>query len=268
VDSLYIRTAGIRLLAGRGPSSDTSRREAAITSQAARRMWGADNPIGRRFRLSRDGEPLTVVGIVEPQLTPEGWLPGDSVQLMIGGPPRGDEPLLTVRVAGSAAAAVRELATVVERAAPRVDVVEARTFTDLVHEGRAAQRFTRQLLVSFAGVALLLASLGLYGVMAYGVTQRTREIGVRMALGARVGDITRLIAGEGLWVTALGLLAGSAGSILLTRQLEGFLVGVNRSDPFTYLVAVFVVGGAAGLALWGPIRSAGRVAPTQAIASE
>lgn len=268
IDSTYLRIAGTRILAGRPPVGDSTLREAAITPGLAARLWPGKSAIGQRFRLTRDAPFLTVVGIAEMQYSPEGWAPTDSSQVFRGWPEPGEEPALTIRVAGDAGAAVSEVTRILEEHAPGLLVFDAGSLRAVVEAARAPQRFTRLLLGGFALSAVLLAALGLYGVMAYGVTQRTREIGVRMALGAQRGAIAGLVAREGLALTLAGLAAGGAGSIALTRLLAGMLNGVSPWDLLAYLAASAIMLGVALLALWLPVRRATRIDPVLAVSAE
>ncbi len=269
VDSTYLRTAGTRMLAGRGPVQDTVLREAAVTSALASRLWPGLDPIGKRFRLNRDAPYHTVVGVVEMQLSPEGWAPADSSQVVLGREAHGDAVSVTIRMAEAITpATVRAISDELQRLAPGLLVLDPRRFADHVAEARAPQRFTRLLLGSFAACALVLAALGLYGVMAYGVTQRTREIGVRMALGAPRAAIARLVAREGLVLTTAGLVAGGAGSIALTQLVGDMLNGVSRWDALAFAGAAAVMLAVALAALWLPVRRATRVDPVTAVSAD
>jgi putative ABC transport system permease protein len=124
------------------------------------------------------------------------------------------------------------------------------------------------LLVAFAAVALILATVGLYGVISYGVTQRTREIGVRVALGAEPSAVARLVIGNGLRLATLGVVIGAAGAIAATRALSGMLFGVSASDPWTFAAITVVVAAVALLASYLPARRAVRIDPVEALRAE
>jgi hypothetical protein len=137
-----------------------------------------------------------------------------------------------------------------------------------LRESLAPTRFAMALLMAFAGVALVLSAVGLYGVIAYSVTQRTREIGIRIALGAEPRGIARLVLGEGIWHVGVGLLAGAGLAWAGTRLVAGMLYGVAAADPLTIAVAVIVVVGAALLASYVPGRRAANIDPTTALRAD
>jgi ABC-type antimicrobial peptide transport system permease subunit len=138
----------------------------------------------------------------------------------------------------------------------------------VLDESLARQRFSMVVIGVFAAAALLLALVGLYGVVSYVVAQRTRELGVRAALGASQGDVLRLVLGEGLRVTALGMVAGLLGAIAATRLLRSQLFEVSPTSPLVYVVVAALTVAVTLVASWVPARRAARIAPTLALRGE
>jgi putative ABC transport system permease protein len=147
-------------------------------------------------------------------------------------------------------------------------VFEVRSMQDLVGQASAAPRMNTGLLGLFALLALLLAAVGIYGVMSYAVEQRTNEIGLRMALGAQRADVLRLIAGQSLWIVAAGVGAGLIGALAATRVLGSLLFETSASDPATFLGVVFALTLVAALSCYVPARRAMKVDPMRALRHE
>jgi ABC-type antimicrobial peptide transport system permease subunit len=143
-----------------------------------------------------------------------------------------------------------------------------RTFEQVYAASLGARRFNLMLVGAFAGTALILAVAGIYGVMAYNVTRRRREIGVRIALGANARDVVRLVLRQGLVTIAIGLAAGVAGALGLTRALESLLFGVTPTDPLAFTAVVLVLAGVASLACYLPASRGTRVNPVEALRQE
>jgi putative ABC transport system permease protein len=149
-----------------------------------------------------------------------------------------------------------------------VPLLNIRTMDESVSSSLSSQRFTMLLLAAFAGTALPLAAAGIYGVMAYLVTRRTREIGVRMALGAIAGDVLQLVIGQGMWTTVVGMAIGIGGSFALTRTMQSLLFGVSTTDPLTLVAVVVLLAAVSFLACWIPARRATKVDPLVALRYE
>jgi putative ABC transport system permease protein len=147
-------------------------------------------------------------------------------------------------------------------------VYDVRTMNQVIAESVAQRRFTMGLLAIFAFAALSLAALGLYGVISYAVTQRTREIGLRMALGGRRLDVLGLVVGQGMKMAMIGALAGMLASLALTRLMKGLLYGVSASDPFTFIAVALLLVTVALVACWIPARRATKVDPMIALRCE
>ena len=166
------------------------------------------------------------------------------------------------------ATVVSSLRSLVKEMDRNQPVIGIYTMNDVLRQSTAKPRFNALLVGAFATLALALATIGVYGVVAYGVAQRTREIGVRVALGARRGDVLRLIGGQGMFVVLIGLALGLASSVLLTRLLEGMLYEIQPLDPVTYIVAAAVMLLASGVACVIPTMRATRVDPSDALRTQ
>jgi putative ABC transport system permease protein len=147
-------------------------------------------------------------------------------------------------------------------------VYNIKPMSQLIAASMSQQRFAMMLLVVFAGVSLVLASVGIYGVMSYSVTQRSHEIGIRMALGARGGDVMHLVVGQGLRLVVAGVAIGLVGAFALTRVMSSFLFGVSATDPLTFAVTSIVLTGVALGACFVPARRATKVDPMEALRCE
>jgi len=151
---------------------------------------------------------------------------------------------------------------------PNQPLADVRTLEEYLDRSVAQRRLTMLLLAAFAGIAFALAAVGIYGVLAHSVAQRTREIGLRMALGARAHDVLRMVVSQGMGVVGAGVLAGVAGALMLTRVMTSLLFGVSATDPLTFAGVAAVFAGVALLACWLPARRAARVDPMVALRYE
>jgi len=175
---------------------------------------------------------------------------------------------LTLRVRGapeSLTGPVRQVLADLDRG---LAVSDIRSLDDVVSRSIAAPRFTTALLSVFAGLALILAAIGIYGVLSFIVAQRTAELGIRMALGASASDVLRLVVGQGMRPVIIGLAVGLLAALALARVLQGFLFGVAQTDPGTYVTVTVVLSSAAILACYLPARRAARVDPMTALRAE
>jgi predicted permease len=275
VPANHFAAIGQPLLAGREISSSDERSQqlfGVINQTLARKFFGNANPIGKRIWFSHDHpDQFEVVGIVadakhntlreEPM--PEFWLPFFR--------PKDNEPSFCsfqVRYWGDKAPVVPAIRAAVKEVAPAVPPVQVRTMNELMGETLIFERVITQLSSFFGVLALVLASIGLYGVMAYRVTGRINEIGIRVALGARPGDILRIVLRETLILIAIGVALGLPSIMLAKRYVSSLLFGVTALDPIAIAGATLLLASVAVLAGYIPARWASRVDPTVALRYE
>ncbi len=271
----YFRVLAIPLLRGRffdNRDVMNAPHVAVISDSLARTRWPNEDPLGKTIEFANmDGDLrlLTIVGIV-----------GDARNRSLEAPPSPtvyvnyrqrpqSSDLFTIVMRTSlppegVIPAAREIVRGIDPDVPP----EFRTFAQVFTSSLAARRFNLTLVLAFAGTALLLAVAGIYGVTAYSVTRRTREIGVRIALGAARGDVLRLVLGQGMWTTAIGVSIGIAGSFALTRTTQSLLFGVSPTDAVILAGVSLLLAGVSLLACWIPTRRAMRVDPIVALRYE
>lgn len=271
----YFRTMGIPLVGGRGIEAQDTRDSlpvVVITEATARVHWPGEDPIGKRMKMGLYDTPtpwLTVVGIVKDvyqfDLTTEPWpqvyLPYTQHTSFA---PR-DLVIKTTHDPLQMTAAVRNSIWEVDRDQP---VSNVSTMGDIVSESLARQRFNTSLLAVFAFVAVLLAAVGIYGVMSYLVTERTREIGIRTALGADRADILKMVVGQGFKLVGAGIVLGLAGALALSRVMTSLLYGVSATDPATFVIITVVIAFVALIANYIPAYRASRIDPMKALRHE
>ena len=175
---------------------------------------------------------------------------------------------MIIRAANDPAALVKSVRQTVLEVDPNQPVANIQTLKEIVKKSLSQRRFILALIGGFAGAALLLAAIGLYGVMGYAVSQRTREIGVRMALGARQRDVISMVVGQGMRIVLIGLAVGMIGAVGLSRLLQGFLFEIKPTDPTTFMGVSLILLLVALLACWLPARRASRVNPMVALRTE
>jgi putative ABC transport system permease protein len=264
----YFRTLGIPMLRGRtlstGSDSITTR-EVVISQKLASLLWPGEDPIGKRIELGGMFEVVGVVGNVRPRKLEDGMIPQMYVSLL-----RSSYPNFAVVARGPLPAA--ELARRMERAihevAPDQAVYNVRTMEQVISTTLAPRRTNTLLITLLGALALVLASVGVYGVIAYGVVRRTREIGIRLALGAHPRRIVLDVMREGIVLAAVGTALGLGGAWLLTRALAGLVYGVSARDPLSFVVAPVVLFAIALLASVLPARRAARVDPAAVLGAE
>lgn len=270
VNAEYFRTMGIPVRAGRlFDDHDRGRMVAIVSSVTADRLWPGQDPVGKRFRRGPDDSPYTeVVGVVGAiRTTGLDQAPPTTVYLPYWSFFGTD---VTFAIKSASASAVTSLAVrnVIRGIDSELAVPTLRGMDDIVAASVAARRFQMTIVAGFAGVALLLACLGIYGVASHAVTQRTNEFGIRLCLGARSGHIRRLVVRQGLVPIGCGLGAGAMASIGLSRVLDNQLFGVAPTDPLTIAAALLLMGMLATFAIDRPARRAAQVDPLSALRAE
>src|SRR5438552_2216275 len=277
----YVSAMHIALLSGRDiDQSDVQGRPGAvlISQSFAKLFWPNENPIGKHLTLYffRD-LPRVVVGVVadvrldalnETRPTPALYTPLAQVAPTTGGTWRSFGLNLAVRTNADPLNVASMVTNSIREVDAEVPLLNIQTMEESVSASLSPQRFTMLLLVAFAGTALVLAAAGIYGVMAYMVTRRTREIGVRMALGADASDVLRLVIGQGMWTTAIGVAIGIGGAFALTRTMQSLLFGVSTTDPMTLAGVVLLLAAVSAFACWVPARKATKVDPLVALRYE
>jgi putative ABC transport system permease protein len=270
----YFRVMRIPLLRGRFFSEQDSPSHpnvAIISETLARRYFPDQDPIGRQMRFGfppNGNVPREIIGVVgdlrDVALSRE---PGSMMYVPFAQAPLygGEVVVRSSSSASSVAAGIRQTVRSMDKDLPVTDV---ESFAEAVGASVAQERFRTLLMSSFSGIALILAAVGIFGVVSYSASQRTHEIGIRIALGAQQGNVLRLILGQGTKLALLGLGAGAAAALPLTHLMAGLLYGVSAKDPLTFGAVGFVLLGVAVIACYIPARRAMRVDPMVALRHE
>jgi putative ABC transport system permease protein len=271
----YLKTLRVPLVRGRWLAEQDRQGTpvvVVINEAAARKYWPGKDPVGQKIDLSPalgpDFPATEIVGVIgdvkydhmASEMAPNVYLsyqqsgyPGYYIILRTTG-----DPLALAGAMRAAVAGVRS----------DVPVYDLLTMEQRIANSTSRNKFNTLLLLAFSVLALVLAAVGLYGVVAYSVTQRTREIGIRIALGACSGDVLRLIVKQGMRLVLAGALVGLAGALALTRLLRSLLFGVSSADPLTFAIIPVVLAAVALLACWLPARRAAKVDPVEALRFE
>jgi len=265
----YFRTMGIPLTAGSSfTEADRNRNPALISEEAAREVWPGENPVGKKFGRMDDQEaPFEVVGVVRDVRSGMADKPGPTVYVPYWYRSRlAMEAVLRTPIdPGALAPSVRSAVWSID---PDSVVGEVRTMQHVSSDSVGRQRFQMRLIAGFAASALLLACIGIYGVLSWSVSRRRNEIGIRMALGAHASDVHRLVMAQALRPVLFGPVAGVAAALALGRVLSSVLFGVSAHDPLTIAVVVAVLGAVAALACYIPSRRAALIDPLEALRYE
>ncbi|MDE3137008.1 MAG: ABC transporter permease [Acidobacteriota bacterium] len=278
VGTHYAETLGLDVLLGRdfSPQDTPATPKVAIVNEAfVRRFLPGQNPIGRRFFFGgpkqEHAAEYEIVGVVnDAKYYDVREAPGPLVftSILQAQDPSALLSEVELRTAGDASAAAGEVRTAIGQVDGRLPITDVETLRGQVNDNFRQIRLTASVAGLFSLLALALAAVGLYGLLAYSVAQRTNEIGVRMALGARPIDVFRMVLDKGIRMVGVGLVLGIAGALALTRALGSLLYGVGAADPGTYVVTAVVLLAVAALACYVPAHRATRVDPATALRNE
>jgi predicted lysophospholipase L1 biosynthesis ABC-type transport system permease subunit len=242
-----------------------------VSEALAREFWPGEDPVGKRISLSGESTWMTIVGVardVRPEALsepprPTYYVPTPQFARMVGFADHG--MTLVMRTAGDPAALVGAARAAVRELDPTLALDDVQTLEAVVTESVARPRFAALVLGAFGVSALVLAVVGVYGVLSYATTRRRRELAVRMALGARPGAVRGLVLGSGLRLAAVGIAVGLLAAVVGGRVLTALLYEVSPTDPATLLAVGVTLVGAAAAASWVPARRATRVSPAEVL---
>jgi putative ABC transport system permease protein len=275
----YFETMRLPILRGRSiaTTDDSSAPGVVVINQAAaKKYWPGADPLGQRVSFE-DGASLTVIGICA-DARQDNWVDEPAPEAYLGalqnrgflGTTNSHQAYITlvVRTAGNPAGMTSAVKQTVWQMDRNLPISQVLTMDQAVADATAEPRFLALLLAVFAAVALLLAAVGIYGVMSYAIARRTHEIGIRMSLGATRSDVLRMVLWQGMTQALAGSLAGVGGSLLLARLMSKMLYAVRPDDPLTFGAVTIALGGAALLAICVPARRATRIEPMAALRQE
>ncbi len=274
----YLKTMGIPVLRGRSfndSDNEQALHVAIVNETMARQYWPGEDAIGKRFKLGGPADDIpwiTIVGVagdvrqmgIDEPVKAEMYFPYQQKSDQAWNAPRD----LAIRTSVDPLSLVSAVRNEIHQVDPNQPISDVRTMDQVLGEETAARRLGMTLLTIFAALALLLATLGIYGVLAYFVVQHTQEIGVRMALGAQRGDILRLVVMKGMRLALLGVVIGLGVAFAMTRLMSSLVYGVGTGDPVTYATIALLLTGVALLACYLPARRATRVDPMVALIYE
>jgi putative ABC transport system permease protein len=263
----YLKTMGIPLFAGRTfHENDRKRKVAILSEQLAKQLWPGQDPVGRQFTRG-DEQLYEVIGVAgdvraDPDKPPVAMI----YRPYWDWPPR--QVMLVARAAGDPRSIAATIRAAIRSVDPDVPIPEMHTMQEILEDSVAQRRFQMLLSAAFAATALLLAALGIYGVVSYAVARRTNEMGVRKALGARPWDLSRMVLGQALTPVAAGLALGIASALAAGRLVGSLLYEVSTRDPLIVAVVAGLLAAVAVAACWIPTRRATKVDPMEALRYE
>ncbi len=270
----YLESMRIPLIRGRvigEPDGAKAPPVVLINETFAKLGWPSEDPLGKRVQMGGADQPWReIVGIVgdvrseglDLALPPQVYLPAVQWQFADA------SMVLAARTRGDPSGLIPAIQSAIRSVDARLPILQATTMEEVLSGTARPRRFVFVLFQVFAVVALLLAAAGIYGVLAGSVTERTREIGIRSALGASRGGLLKLVVRQGLLLTGAGMVVGIVGALLLSRFLDGLLFGVGGNDPRTFISVVLLLTAVAAVACWAPARRATRVSPLEALRSD
>ncbi len=264
---------GMPLVRGRVLTDDDNEKGepvVLIDETAAERFWPNEDPVGKQIKLQFGPKPpwRRVVGVVgrsrgdglDAPYTPHLFFPARQLPI--------NAMTVYIRTETAPEALEDAIRREIQAVDPDLPVFGVRSLRSSIADSLASRRFAMQVLGFFAATALLLAAIGIYGVMAYFVSQRVREIGVRMALGAQRGDVLKLVVRQGMILAGAGVVAGFVAALALTRLISGLLFGVSATDPITLAMFTILLAAVALLANYIPARRASMIDPMAALRYE
>jgi putative ABC transport system permease protein len=270
----YFAATGLPLLRGRDfDSSDTATGlpVVVVNESLVRRYFAEADPIGQRVAFSRPSANTrwrTIVGVVADEKQ-DGLASGTMPEVYDPHTQDGSNAMaFVVRTSGDPVGRMAEFRAAIADIDPAVAIYDIKTLAEVVSESLAEERFTTVLLGAFAAIGLVLAAVGLYGIVAFSVTERTREIGVRLALGATRGGVLRMVVWDGLRLVLVGLALGVAAAFATTRAVEGFLFQTAPGDPLVLAAVIALLGMTGVVASYAPALRASRVDPAISLRAE
>ena len=267
----YFTTLGIPLVYGRDvePSDDTTSIPVALVDQTlANRYWRGAGALGKRIRVTGDTTWFTIVGVVGALRDDDAsTLPAPHLYVSLAQQGSG-RVSLAVRTTGDGAAAIRGVLHAIGDIEPSIPLDMVRPLSSFIDQSLATRRLTQLLLAAFAAIAVLLAAIGIYGVMSLSVAERRREFGVRLAVGAAPGALVRLVLRDGARLAAFGVILGVAGALVATRWLASLLYEVSPTDPTVFVTLSLALGAIAMVACYLPARRAARADPLAALRAD